>query len=405
MLSRIARLLFLTHEPPCPPTGGARLRNLHLMRELARRGHAVSLLTLVLEEGLPDAARAELAGLCERVEALPFAVGPARRRARLAADFALGRPYHRRYFLDRAARGAVRRLAADLRPDALVVAQLYMDVYAREVAAVPAVLDSHNVEERRVASMAAAGGPRALMARRQVGPVARYERAAVARAARTWAVSDEERLHFERAAPGRVDLVPNGVDATAVRMRPAPAPGADVLFLGRMDYGPNADGARHLIEDVLPLVRDPRVVVRVVGTSPPAALTRLAERASRPVEVTGFVPETAPYLAGARMLAVSLRSGGGTRLKILEALAAGVPVVTTSLGGEGIGLRDGHDALVADDPASFAAAIDRLAADDALCARLAANGRALVERRFDWSAVGDAAERSLAAVLSGRPGP
>jgi len=117
--------------------------------------------------------------------------------------------------------------------------------------------------------------------------------------------------------------------------------------------------------------------------------------------VSGNVLDTTPYWERARALVVPLRVGGGTRLKILEALARGVPVVATSLGCEGLGLRAGHDVLVADDAEDFAACVDRLLADDDLCRLLAARGRALVEARFDWRIIGDAFESSLSSVIHG----
>ncbi len=116
--------------------------------------------------------------------------------------------------------------------------------------------------------------------------------------------------------------------------------------------------------------------------------------------MSGNVLDTTPYWDRARALVVPLRVGGGTRLKILEALARGVPVVTTSLGCEGLGLRSGQDVLVADDAEAFAACVDRLLADDELCRSLAAQGRTVAEARFDWRKIGDAFESSLSSVLS-----
>lgn len=395
-----ARVLFLTHEPPLPLVSGARIRSYHLMRELARRGHAVSLFALVPDERLPDSARSALGELCERVVLEPLRPSPLRRRARLAADFALGRPFQRGYFHSRAAAAALARLVGELTPDAIVVGQLYMEPYLDGLPHGATIFDSHNVEARRVATMVRAGGLRAVMARRQQRPVARHEAAVLARMSRTWACSREERDHFERLAPGRVDLVPNGVDCEAIALRTTAPTAPEVLFLGRMDYGPNVDGVRHLLEDVVPHLRRRDAVVRIVGANPPPELSKLAEQSPLEVEVTGFVEATTPYLDAARLLAVSLRSGGGTRLKILEALARGVPVVTTTLGCEGLGLVHERDALIADAPADFAACVDRLLDDDALCATLAANGRATVEQRFDWRAIGDLAERSLAALTA-----
>lgn len=395
-----AHLLFLTHEPPLPLTSGARLRSYHLMRELDRRGHTVSLFALASDGPVPAVAHQQLVELCERVQLWPFEPRGLRRRARLAADYAFRRAFERRYFYDRPAANAAARLVDELRPDAIIVGQLYMEPYLPRFTEAITILDSHNAEARRIATMAQAAGLRGLVARRQARPVAEHEAAVVARLRRTWAVSDEEREYFEPLAPGRVDVVPNGVDCAALPARSHPAERTEVLFLGRMDYGPNVDGVRQLLEEILPHVRRRDVRVRIVGANPPSVIRRLASSAPVPVEVTGFVPDPDPYLASARMLVVPLRVGGGTRLKILEALARGVPVITTSLGGEGLGLEHGQDALIADDPVRFGHYIDQLLEDDELCASLARQGRAAVERRFDWTAIGDRAEASLQRVVS-----
>ncbi len=398
-----AHALFLTHEPVLPLVSGARMRSYHLLRELARAGHRVSLFALVPDDAPTGDDLAALRELCERVELRPFSPSAVGRRAQLALDSLLGRPFQRRYFHDAGSVRDADALIRELRPDAIVVGQLYMEPYLPRSCSAATIFDSHNVEERRVATMVRAGGARAAVARRQLRPVARHEAEVVGRLGRTWAVSEEERVHFERLAPGRVDLVPNGVDCAALPLREALPQAPEVLFLGRMDYGPNIDGARHLLADVLPRLRRRDAVVRIVGANPPDELRKLAEGAALPVDVTGFVDSTVPYLDAARLLAVSLRAGGGTRLKILEALARGVPVVTTSLGCEGLGLVHEREALIADDPADFAACVDRLLEDDELCERLVRDGRAAVEGRFDWRAIGAAAAQSLERLLGEGP--
>ena len=130
----------------------------------------------------------------------------------------------------------------------------------------------------------------------------------------------------------------------------------------------------------------------------PDWLPKLAGRARQPVEVAGFVPDTAPWFERARALVVPLRIGGGTRLKILESLARGVPVLSTTLGCEGLDLVPGRDLLVEDDPHRFAAALDRLLADDELCRDLARHGRAAAAA-YDWPRIGD----TLAELLEAAP--
>jgi glycosyltransferase involved in cell wall biosynthesis len=260
-----------------------------------------------------------------------------------------------------------------------------------------AVLDTHNSELRRVETMARTLGwtMQGMAARLQRAPVARFEREVAARMARLAAVSEEERAYFEQLAPGRVDLVPNGVDCRALRPRSTVPASRRMLFLGSLDYSANVEAVGYLVDRVLPLLAHRHATVDVVGSNPRAAVFDAARRSVVPVQVAGYVPDADPFWNEARALVVPLRIGGGTRLKILEALARGVPVVSTSLGCEGLGLRDGEDLLVADDSAGFAAAMARLLDDDDLCRRLAATGRATVEERFDWSVVGQEFERCL----------
>jgi polysaccharide biosynthesis protein PslH len=366
------------------------------MRELARRSWEVSLFS-VTDRSADD--RGELDRLFRDVIVAPLGRGRTRRLARLALDSVLSQPFERRYFHSR---GAERRLRASLATediDVVVAGQLYTYPYAEAFPAERTVFDSHNVEARRVGTMVAAGGVRGLLAKRQQRPAASYEEAVVRRVARTWAVSGEERGHFEALAPGRVDLVPNGVDCSALPMRGDLPPGREVLFLGRMDYGANLDAVRFLLESVARHLGGTGCEIKVVGAGPPRSLTALARDAPVAVEVTGFVRDTRPFLDRARLMIVPLRIGGGTRLKILEALARGVPVVTTTLGCEGLGLEDGRHALIADGPEPLAFAVQRLLRDDELCRSLADEGRRHVQERFDWSRIGELASRSLERIL------
>jgi polysaccharide biosynthesis protein PslH len=397
------KALFLTHTVPFPPISGERVRSLNLIKQLVTRGWDVSLFSLGVGPTPSPDERRELEELCAGFVQQPFERRSARRALRLAATLATGRAFYERFFYDPAAAARVTALIASGNFDALISGHLYMYPYIPAADRRRTVLDAQNVEAERVASIAK-GAPlsaRGLVARLQQRPVRSFEADAARQVARVTAVSCSDVAFFEAAAPGRVELVPNGVDCAAMTPHMEPGP-RRVLFLGSLDYSANVDAVEYLVREILPRLRSAGVETVIAGSNPPAALTRLAAASRAPVSVAGFVEDTEPSFASARMLAVPLRMGGGTRIKILEALARGTPVVSTTVGCAGLDLEDGKELLVADDPAAFAAAVDRLLEDDGLCVRLAQAGRAAVERRYDWSSIGDAFERAVeAAVLVG----
>jgi glycosyltransferase involved in cell wall biosynthesis len=200
--------------------------------------------------------------------------------------------------------------------------------------------------------------------------------------------SDAEAL---RKAYGlsRVSVVETGVDLEYFT-RPAGVATAprEIVFLGSMDWMPNQDAVRFFVSDILPRVRAsvPDAVFRIVGRNPPAPIRALAD-AERGIEVTGSVPDVRPYLTRAAVCVVPLRVGGGTRLKIYEAMAMEVPVVSTRIGMEGLPVTDGRELLVADTPEDFAGAVVRLLEQPALRSALAAQAVARVRRECGWRGV------------------
>lgn len=392
-------VLFLTHEPPLPAVSGTRVRSSQLMRELRRRGWRVRLFSLAPSAAAPPDLEA-LRDLATDPVVESFEPYPIARYARLAALVATGQAFQRGMFWAPEPARRLKALLQEERFDVILTGQLYMHPYVPPAFRSAEVLDCHNVELRRVETMAQALGwrPRGLVARAQRGPVRRYERRATSEVAHVLAVSDIEQRHFEASAPGRVTVVSNGVDCGGLRPRLEVPFDPNLLFVGSLDYSANIDGVDHLLADVVPRVarRDARVTI--VGGSPPPAIVEAAARSPLEVEVTGRVPDTGPYFERSRMLVVPLRFGGGTRLKILEALARGVPVVTTSLGCEGIDVVHERDAIIVDDPGLFALWIDRLLEDEPLCRSLAENGRRLVERLYDWEIVGEELEGALQRI-------
>ncbi len=217
----------------------------------------------------------------------------------------------------------------------------------------------------------------------------RYERVISPKFDAVTCTSDIDASVFQRyCADGAVKIVPNGVDITHFTPDFESEASAHLIYIGSMDWYPNEDAVSFFAEDVLPLIQDsvPDVKFSIVGGNPSARVQSLAER--KGVVVTGRVPEIKPYFAEATVFVVPLRIGSGTRLKILEALAMGKAVVSTTIGAEGLALRDGEDIFIADEPKAFADAVIRLLTDTSLRQKIGMRGRTRVEQDYDWRNIG-----------------
>jgi glycosyltransferase involved in cell wall biosynthesis len=208
-------------------------------------------------------------------------------------------------------------------------------------------------------------------------------------------VSTIDLQHLQSAAAHavRATVVVPGVDCDALQPLVRRPSGSNLVFVGSMNYIPNVDAAEFFVNDVLPLIarERPDVTFTIVGARPSAAVRRLAEDPR--VSVTGPVDDVRPYYAAAAAAVVPLRAGGGVRMKILEGMALGVPMVSTTIGAEGLSLEHGRELLIGDTPQELADAAIGLLRDPALGDRLARAARETALRRFSWE--------SVAAVLDG----
>lgn len=207
---------------------------------------------------------------------------------------------------------------------------------------------------------------------------------------RTVVVSDKDADTLRALAPGLpVDVIPNGVDLAALQPTGAKSAHPTLIFTGNYEYGPNLDAAEVLIREIFPAVQAaiPEAELLIVGNNPPPALQALGGPG---VTITGRVPELNPYLDAAHVYVCPLRIGAGIKNKVLAAMAMRTPVVGTSLSFDGIAVTDGEDVLVADTPATLAAATIQLLQDPALQDRLATNARRCIETHYTWRAVADA---------------
>jgi glycosyltransferase involved in cell wall biosynthesis len=392
----LARFLFVTPYLPSPPRFGGQRRVHGLMQELARLGHELSVVALVTPEDDRVGSVSATQAYCRRV--LPVVddrLGQSLGGKRLAQLRSILSPssWERAQYVS--SRGYVQALEEALsreRYDVVVFEFVYMVYYLTErvrrlAGGAVLVLDEHNVEFDIVRRTRVGGAARRLFAAVNWRKLRREER-------RAWrsvdgctvtSVRDQELLlRDEPRVPCRV--VPNGVDVDY--FRPDPAAVVDpktVLFFGANNYYPNADGIRYFLNDVFPLLRSRGLTLKIVG--PPADwLTRLERK---DVIVTGFVDDVRPHLASAGVVIAPLRIGGGTRLKILEAMAMGKAVVSTSIGAEGLDVEHERNLLLGDDARAFARQVERLVDDRALAERLGVGARALVEGRYSWRAAAE----------------
>lgn len=261
-------------------------------------------------------------------------------------------------------------------------------------------LFQHNVEsmiwKRRVEH--ASGLPQKVYLQMQARRMLAYEGLVCRSVKNVIAVStiDAEMMRSLYGAK-RVDAVPTGVDVDYFAPPPAPAPATDLTFVGSMDWTPNIDGIDWFIRDVLPLIREkkPGCRLAIVGRKPPEHLMKLAQ-SDPAITVTGTVPDVRPYLWGSSVSIVPLRIGGGTRLKIYEAMAARAPVIATTIGAEGLDIQDGENILLADSPQNFSDRCLALLADASERARLAGNAWNMVNSKYSWEVVTRSFERLLA---------
>lgn len=397
------RILWLNANLLLPLDKGGKLRTWHVMRHLAKR-HEITYLTFADPAEL-EACRAGMQQVCTDLVAVPrrqTSKGTLRFYASVAPRVFDPLPYAVGAYRSSAYRRAVQSLVDRGRFDRLVCDFLVPAVNLPRQLPCPSVLFTHNVEAEiwRRHAETAAGLVRRRLYRQQWRRMLRFEGTTVARFDRVLAVSDVDRQALQRLYGDRISapisVVPTGVDTTYF----SPTPEVSVrprhlVFVGSMDWLPNEDAVLFFCRDILPRIRqaEPHVTLSIVGRAPTAAVQRLAR--DRDIEVTGRVDDVRPHLGQAAACIVPLRIGGGTRLKIFEAMAAGKAVVSTTIGAEGLPVEPGRHLLIGDDPDTFSRAVLLLLRNPTMRRTFEGAARTLVAERFDWTVVGDAFEHTL----------
>ena len=382
------RILFLSTWFPYPPDNGSRIRAYHLLRALAR-SHRV---TLVAFRPVNGKASERFLSSRRRIAIHPVAVDPFR-YVNIPQMLKFASPIPVACWPSRGMRRTTAQLARLAQWDAVVAFQSPVAHYALQLSGVPRILDvdtslSYQMYERHISQDRPVTQLRTWVSWQKAH---QYETRLFRRFQVCTVVSPVELDYVTEmvsASNGRVEVMPNGVDCQHNRLGLAQAVPKTLVFNGALTYSANYDAMQYFLTEIYPLIQKqvPDLTLTITGSTTGVNLAGL--RLDESVHLSGYVDDVRPLVASAWACVVPIRLGGGTRLKILEAMALGTPVVATSKGAEGLDGVDGEHILLADDPVEFADRTLQLLRDPALHQRLVTNARRLVEQHYDWVQIG-----------------
>jgi glycosyltransferase involved in cell wall biosynthesis len=385
-----------------PPDSGGKIRSYNILRELAR-SHSVTFFSF--HAALENDPHPNLGEIFDRVVCVPLKLPPPKSLAELR-DYTVRLVSPLPYGITKFCRNVVSRKLSDL------IRQEKFDMVLCDFIApvgvvpwgapLPKVIFTHNVEAmiwKRHYEVAENALWRAISWwewRKMEAAETKYLRLAD----RVLTVSETDRDTFTPFLPGKtITVIPTGVDIEYFQPMSLQESPKSLVFTGSMDWLPNEDGILYFVDEVLPLLklRYPEVSLNAVGRNPSRKLQALADK-EQALRLTGWVGDIRPHLARSAICIVPLRIGGGTRLKIFEAMAMGKATVSTSVGAEGLPVQNGTNILLADTPTDFADAISRLFDDIPLRQRLGEAARTLVSENYSWRKIAESFSNSLADV-------
>jgi len=388
------KLLWVKSGSLVPPDTGGKIRSYNLIRELARN-HDVTLFTFYAPH--PNDKHSELEKFCSRVINAPITLPRTRgfgEAINYARHFFSLRPYTMAKYCKPSVARALRKLVREQDFDAIVCDFLFSaDVIPWDWPR-PKILFTHNVEEQIWSRhfQVTRNPIWKLVSWREYKTMRAAERHYVNLADHVLAVSEADRNYFSSYADaGKITVIPTGVDVDYFRPSAEPQQNDALVFTGSMDWLPNEDAILYFAESILPLLRreTPEAELRVVGRRPSQRLQKLGEDAPG-IVVTGEVRDIRPHVHSSSVYIVPLRIGGGTRIKIFEAMAMGKAVVSTPVGAEGLPVRHNENILLAESPEEFARCVLHLLRNPAERERLGGAARALVEQNYSWRSVAGA---------------
>jgi sugar transferase (PEP-CTERM/EpsH1 system associated) len=380
------RILFISTENPFPVDHGHHIRTYHILRAMARR-HQIHFVGFAQDHSGFD-FQPQLEQLCKSVAIFPLRFRGWRQIFLAMRNLFSADPFVAQKYCDRAAIDYIRQLVARGAIEAVHIDMLHIAGYREAVAALPTVLVNHNVESLRLARWAAVerNPLLRLYLKVQRAKLAQFERTVCPQFDVCMVVSqDDEAILTEMCGAGNFEVIPNGVDGDYFRPNGKTASPNTLVWTGSMSSPYNRDGVDYFLSEIWPLVvrQAPDAKAIFVGKNPTRLLKSVANADSR-ISYSGYVEDVRPYIAAAAIFIAPLRAGSGTKIKVLNAMAQGKPVVTTPVGVEGIAATNGDEIIVANDPHAFANNIVFLLENPGEARRIGMNARQVIETKYDW---------------------
>jgi sugar transferase (PEP-CTERM/EpsH1 system associated) len=376
-------ILFITKELPYPPDSGFRNRTFHLIKGLAHK-HKISLVCCAEKNAVLNG----VSPYCFTIELVEFKK-PDRSFLNLFFSLFFVRPYSVRSRFNPVMKTKAERLLASQHFDLFICDSIYQAMQMPDTN-VPKIITEHNIESsimRRYAKVEKNPFIK-LGVWIEYLKMRHYENVTWKRFNACLVCSEADKRELQERVPTqKVDVIPNGVDLDYFTTISAESKNHSLVYVGQMNWHPNIDAVVYFLKEMYPRIKADvsDVSFSIVGSNPPEEIKKLAQKNG--ANTTGYVPDTRPFVSGAQVFVVPLRIGGGTRLKILEAMAMGKAIVSTSIGCEGIGATHEKNILIADSPADFVKCVIRIFNDKTLKGNLGIAARKFVEENYSWNRI------------------
>jgi len=392
------KILWLSHIIPYPPKGGLLQRSYNLLNQISKQ-HEVHLVSLNQKKVLSKPAAINeavyaLKKICKQVDVFPIESDKSKWHwaTMTLVSYFTKLPYDVNWLYNNKLDLFVKNIAKYDKYDLVHVDTIGMFQYAISFSQMPLVLNHHNIESNMMLRRVEIEKSffKKIYFKNEIDKLRNYERMVCPNSAMNLVVSDLDALRLEEIVGDvSISVIPNGVDLEYFKVENNNCKdNKGLVFAGGMNYYPNREAVLFFISEIWPVLQKDNLIrsVTIIGQNPPKELIDITRHSS--ISAPGFVDDVRPYIASAKIYICPIKNGGGTRLKILDALAMGKPLIATGFAVEGLDLKEGEHYIRAENASEFVAQIKRLENDNDLCQKLALSGRKFVENRYSWEIIG-----------------